>query len=62
MKGQKEQGAGGFQHWQAIAYFNKKVTATKAKTFFPAGVHIEATRSSAASDYVWKEDTRIADT
>lgn len=35
---------------------------TKAKTFFPQQTHLEQSRSDAADAYVWKEETRVADT
>ncbi|KAI3632020.1 hypothetical protein MIR68_009856 [Amoeboaphelidium protococcarum] len=45
-----------------MAQFNKKVTLTKAKSFFPNQSHLEQSRSQAADDYVWKEDTRVPGT
>jgi predicted secreted protein len=35
LKGQQEIGEGGYHHWQILAVFKKKVTLTRAKTFFP---------------------------
>lgn len=60
LKGQKEMGATGYEHWQVIAYYDKKITTTGAKSRFPNGCHIEPTRSSAAEEYVWKDETKIA--
>lgn len=60
--GQAECGDGGYEHWQFIAYFKKKVTLTKAKSFFPSTSHLEPARSSAVETYVRKEETRIAGT
>lgn len=62
LSGQGEIGASGFRHWQVICAFNRKRTLTSAKTFFPAETHLEFTRSSAARDYVQKEETRIPGT
>lgn len=63
IKGQKEKGEGGFEHYQIIAYFKKtqRLSAVKTKLGDPSG-HWEPTRSRAAEDYVWKESTRIPDT
>lgn len=62
LRGQEEIGEGGFQHWQVLAVFSRKVTLTRAKTHFPPESHLEPTRSAAAEVYVWKEDTRVPDT
>lgn len=59
LKGQKEIGANGFEHWQFIAVFNKQVTLNQAKSHFHQSIHLEVSRSSAANEYVWKEDTRV---
>lgn len=62
IKGQLEQGAGGFVHWQLYVVFQKKVRLGGVKSVFGEECHAEPTRSSAARDYVWKEDTRIEGT
>lgn len=63
VKGQLEAGTeGGYLHWQMIAYFSKKVTVAKVKEIFGDGIHVEKTKSKAAEDYVWKEDTRVPNT
>lgn len=62
VKGQQEEGAEtGYQHWQFIIYFKKKKSLTAVKTVFPGTGHYELTRSDAAEEYVWKEDTRVPD-
>lgn len=61
IKGQLERGAGGFVHWQLIAYFNRSVRLGAVRRIFGA-VHCELSRSAAADAYVWKEDTRIEGT
>lgn len=60
-RGQRERGSGGFEHWQLIAYFSSKVTLTRCKRCFCSTAHVEPTRSGAALEYVWKEDTRVPD-
>jgi len=60
IKGQKELGEGGFLHWQVIVAFGKKASQRTLQRMFP-GVHAELTKSDAASDYVWKEDTRVGE-
>lgn len=61
IKGQLEEGAGGFIHWQVIAVFKNKTRLGGVREVFgPA--HAEPTKSKAAMDYVWKEETRIAGT
>lgn len=63
IKGQAECGAeNGYRHWQLLAVFERKITLSAAKKFFPISAHLEASRSAAADEYVWKEDTRIEGT
>jgi len=61
LKGQREIGDGGFDHWQFLAGFKCNVRMSALKKIWPTA-HVELTRSSAADDYVWKEDTRVPDT
>ncbi|AMB42966.1 hypothetical protein [Circovirus-like genome DCCV-6] len=62
VKGQKESGSdAGYMHWQIIFYLKKKGSLTAVKACFPAAGHYELTRSAAAEEYVFKEDTRVAD-
>jgi len=61
IRGQLEQGAAGFIHWQLYVVTEKKTAlAALRKIFGP--VHCEPTRSGAARDYVWKEETAIPNT
>jgi len=60
-KGQLEQGAGGFLHWQFIAVFTKNVRVSGVRLCY-GPFHAELTRSTAALEYVWKEDTRVEGT
>lgn len=62
LKGQLERGAGGFVHWQLLAYFAEPVRLVRVKAIFGPSVHAEPTRSSAANAYVWKEDTAVPGT
>jgi len=63
IKGQLEQGSEtDYLHWQVIVAFPKKVTMSKVKDVFGSSIHVEASRSEAACEYVWKEDTRIEGT
>jgi len=62
LRGQQEVGEGGYHHWQLLAVFKKKLRLRAVKGHFVAEAHCEASRSEAAMAYVWKEDTRVADT
>jgi hypothetical protein len=61
IKGQLEQGAGGFIHWQLIAYCDRTRRLAWIRQLF-GDVHAELSRSVAAESYVWKEDTRVEGT
>lgn len=61
IKGQLELGEGGFLHWQVMVGFTGQVRlAAVRKTFGP--IHAEPTRSKAAEDYVWKDETCVQGT
>lgn len=62
IKGQAEEGEGGYQHWQVIVGFKDKLRLRKLKEFFTDDTHAELTRSSAADEYVHKDDTSIPGT
>lgn len=62
IRGQQEISASGLHHWQLLAVFNKKLRLRSVKEHFCNEAHCEPTRSEAANDYVWKEDTRVAGT
>lgn len=62
IKGQKEIGESGYEHWQLVAHYNKKVRLRGAKTAWPNTSHLEPTRSERALEYVWKEETRVEGT
>lgn len=48
-----------FLHWQILVACNTKCRLAAVKRIFGEQVHAELTKSSAANDYVWKEDTRV---
>lgn len=61
IRGQLEIGEGGFRHWQIIAYSKSQVSRSVVRlTFGP--YHCEPTKSKAAENYVWKEETAVPDT
>jgi len=60
LKGQKEVGESGYEHYQLVAGFKSNQRLTALKKIFGAGTHWELTRSNAAESYVWKEETRVA--
>lgn len=62
LRGQMEEGEGGFRHWQVYCVLGRKSTLGVVKAIFTASTHCELTRSQAARDYVWKEETRIPET
>lgn len=46
-----------------LFYFKKKISATTLQTkYFTAKIHLQLTKSEAAEEYVWKDDTRITNT
>lgn len=59
IKGQLELGELGFLHWQVLVHFPRKLRLRGVKSIFGEQCHAEPTRSEAADDYVWKEDTRV---
>lgn len=60
IKGQQEIGEGGLHHWQLLVVFSKKLRLRAVKEHFCKEAHCEPSRSNAANDYVWKEETRVA--
>lgn len=67
IKGQLEEGEGhgvgetGFLHWQVLVVFTKQVRLQSVRGVF-GDAHAEATKSDAANDYVWKDETSVAGT
>lgn len=63
IKGQLEKGSEtGYLHWQICCAFSKKASLKTCQSTFGTGCHFELTRSSAAGDYVWKDDTAVVGT
>lgn len=61
--GQLERGAeSGYLHWQILVAFKNKVRLAAVKKLFGQSVHAELSRSAAARDYVWKDETAVAGT
>lgn len=61
VKGQLEQGEGGFLHYQVLAAFIRQVRTRTVRDAFGGRAHCELSRSSAANDYVWKEESRVGE-
>lgn len=61
VKGQKEQGANGFIHWQFVLC-TEKIRLNALKALISDNVHLELSRSEAAESYVWKDESAIPDT
>lgn len=61
IKGQLELGAGGFLHWQILVAFTTKKSLSGVRELF-GNYHFELTRSAAAGEYVWKDETSIPST
>lgn len=62
VRGQLEQGSGGYLHWQLLVGLERKGSLRTIKRIFGDECHAELSRSDAANDYVWKEDTRVQGT
>nr|WAE42667.1 MAG: replication associated protein [Cressdnaviricota sp.] len=60
LRGQHEISHTGYSHWQIFVAFSSKKSERTAKQFFTRTTHVELSRSEAAEEYVWKEDTRVA--
>lgn len=58
LRGQREVGEGGLAHVQLCVAFATKVSLRGVRRVFGTA-HAELSRSEAANDYVWKEDTRV---
>ena len=60
LRGQLELGSGtGFLHWQLLVAFKQKCRLASVKKTFGNSAHCELSRSVAATEYVWKDDTRV---
>jgi len=60
IRGQLELGNNtGYLHWQLLVAFKTKQRLAAVKKCFGASCHAELSRSDAATEYVWKDDTRV---
>lgn len=60
IRGQLERGElRGLEHYQVVCAFESKVALPGVVRLYGDRVHAELSRSEAANDYVWKEETRI---
>jgi len=48
-------------HWQFVLCLERRRRSSFVRSLFP-GSHVEVSRSAAANDYVWKDDTAIEGT
>jgi len=63
IKGQKEVGGEtGYEHWQVVVCLKSKKRLTGIKALFTSDTHAELSRSAAANQYVFKDDTAVAGT
>lgn len=58
MRGQLELSESGLLHWQFVLHLSSAQRSSAVRRMFPSA-HVEATRSSAACSYVWKEETYV---
>jgi len=63
IRGQLECGSNtAYEHWQVFVAFRTKQSVPGVKRYFGSAAHAELSRSQAAADYVWKDDTAIPGT
>lgn len=63
LAGQQEEGATtNYHHYQLIAIFKRAVRLAAVKSLFGKSCHAEPSRSEAANEYVFKDDTYIPGT
>lgn len=62
LAGQSEIGEGGYRHWQVVACFSTNQRLGGVKRSFTPTTHCEPTRSAAAYDYVFKQDSSVEGT
>lgn len=51
-----------YLHWQVLVIFKKKIRLAGVKRVFGDYAHCEPSRSAAADEYVWKDDTSVEGT
>ena len=62
IKGQKEIGIAGYEHWQMVIYCKTKIRMTSLKLKLANWSHLEKCLSVAAENYVWKDDSAVVGT
>ena len=63
VRGQLERGGDtGYLHWQLLIIFNGPQRLSFVKSIYGDQCHAEPSRSRAADEYVWKDDTSIQGT
>lgn len=63
IRGQLECGHdSGYVHWQLVCHSDGQCRLSAIKKIFGSTCHAEPTKSDAALEYVWKEDTAVAGT
>lgn len=62
IRGQLELSHSSYLHWQLIVGFNSQQRLSALKKLFGQTAHCEPTRSDAADEYVWKDDTAVVGT
>lgn len=58
IKGQLERGESGYLHWQILIIMAKKCRLAAIRKLF-GSIHAELSKSAAANDYVWKDETAV---
>lgn len=61
VKGQLEEGQGGYRHYQVLCILSKKGSRNAVREKFGGRAFCELSRSTRANEYVWKEDTRVGE-
>lgn len=59
IRGQLEQGAGGYLHWQLLVWCERSRRKHWLIDCFGRTAHCELSRSARADAYVWKDDTAV---
>lgn len=60
IRGQLEVGSNtAYRHWQLMVILSRKGSLRTMQEIFGETGHYELSRSEAATDYVWKEDTSV---
>jgi len=61
-KGQLELSESGYLHWQIFIAFDSKKSSAQVQRMLGQECHCELSRSEAAEEYVWKDDTCVRGT